>query len=118
MIKKSGKIRIIAGRWRRRQLPVPGHPGLRPTPDRVRETLFNWIGDGILDSVCLDMFAGTGALGFESASRGAARVWMLERDRGLCDNLRQQCCLLGADQVRIVHADAWSWIAGATNPRP
>jgi len=113
VMKTPGKIRIIAGQWRRRQLPVPKHSGLRPTPDRVRETLFNWIGDGILDSTCLDLFAGTGALGFESASRGAAQVWMLERDAGLCQNLRQQSRSLHADQVQIVHADALAWIADA-----
>jgi len=112
-MKQPGKIRIIAGQWRRRQLPVPRYPGLRPTPDRVRETLFNWIGDGILASRCLDLFAGTGALGFESASRGAAKVWMLERDAGLCRNLRRQSRSLNADQVQIVHADALAWIAAA-----
>ncbi len=111
MVKASGKLRIIAGRWRRRPLPVPAHPGLRPTPDRVRETLFNWIGDNITDSVCVDLFAGTGALGFESASRGAKRVWLLERDAGLCRSLRRQRRLLDAPQVQIVEADALAWIA-------
>ena len=69
-------VRIIAGQWRRRRLKVPSVPGLRPTPDRVRETLFNWLGPAVVGASCLDLFAGTGALGFEAASRGAARVVM------------------------------------------
>ncbi len=112
MLKSTGQIRIIAGQWRRRRLAVPHKTGLRPTPDRVRETLFNWIGDSIRDSFCLDMFAGTGALGFESASRGAAQVWMLERDVDLCRNLNHQCRVLGAEQVNVVRTDALAWIAG------
>ena len=111
-MKAPGKIRIISGLWRGRQLPVPTHSSLRPTPDRVRETLFNWIGDGIRNSNCLDLFAGTGALGFESASRGASQVWMLERDPKLCKNLTSQCKIFGATQVNVIQGDAILWIKG------
>lgn len=75
----SGKIRIINGRWKRRGLIIPPVPGLRPTPDRVRETLFNWLGNGIRGMRCLDLFAGSGALGLEAASRGAGEVVLVER---------------------------------------
>ena len=109
-MKAPGKIRIISGQWRGRPLPVPTHSSLRPTPDRVRETLFNWIGARIRNSSCLDLFAGTGALGFESASRGASKVWMVEYDSKLCENLRSQCQVFGATQVEVIQADAISWI--------
>lgn len=112
-MKATGKIRIIAGQWRHRLLPVPRYPGLRPSSDRIRETLFNWIGGDIRDSDCLDLFAGTGALGFEAASRGAARVWMVESVASLCRNLRDQCELLKADQVQVVHSDALAWVTTA-----
>lgn len=75
---KSGAVRIIGGQWKRTPLTVVNSPGLRPTPDRVRETLFNWIGPSIKGLRCLDLFAGTGALGFEAASRGAAKVTLVE----------------------------------------
>jgi 16S rRNA (guanine966-N2)-methyltransferase len=73
-------VRIIGGQWKRSKLPVADRPGLRPTPDRVRETLFNWLGQDLTAGACLDAFAGSGALGFEAASRGAAEVVLLERD--------------------------------------
>src|SRR6476646_2915929 len=75
------EVRIIGGQWKRTKLPVLDKPGLRPTPDRVRETLFNWLGQDLSGWRCLDAFAGSGALGFEAASRGALRVVLLERDR-------------------------------------
>ncbi|MGH8732719.1 MAG: RsmD family RNA methyltransferase, partial [Burkholderiales bacterium] len=81
MHSNKGKIRIIAGEYRGRRIAVPDRPGLRPTPDRVRETLFNWLGQSLDGLSCLDLFAGSGALGFEAASRGAARVVMVEQDR-------------------------------------
>ena len=77
----KGQVRIIAGLWRGRRIAVPSRPGLRPTPDRVRETLFNWLGQWLDGLACLDLFAGSGALGFEAASRRAARVVMVENDR-------------------------------------
>ena len=94
----SGFIRIIGGHWKRSRLPVPERPGLRPTPDRVRETLFNWLGQSLGGWQVFDMFAGTGALGLEAASRGAARVWLAEQDSRLAAALQQhRQRLLGAD---------------------
>ena len=100
-------MRIIAGRWRRRLLPVVG--ALRPTPDRVRETLFNWLREEVAGAHCLDLFAGTGALGFEAASRGARHVVMVERERGAAALLESTARALGAGNVEVVCADALSW---------
>ena len=83
-----GRVRVIGGRWRGRRLPVPDLPGLRPTPDRVRETLFNWLAPVIEGAVCLDLFAGSGALGFEAASRGAGRVVMVEENERAVAGIR------------------------------
>jgi 16S rRNA (guanine966-N2)-methyltransferase len=97
--REFGTVRIIGGRWRRRQLPVLSSPGLRPTPDRVRETLFNWIADALPGASCLDLFAGTGVLGFEAASRGAERVVLVERDPLLVDCLQYtSLCILALIQ--------------------
>lgn len=109
----KGSIRIISGKWRGRKLPVLPQPGLRPTPDRVRETLFNWLRPVIAGAVCLDLYAGTGALGFEALSRGAGRVVMIEKDRLLVQELRRQAQLLGTDAAEVFHADAISWLAAA-----
>lgn len=100
------QVRIIGGQWKRTPLPVPPGDGLRPTPDRVRETLFNWLGQDLDGLRCLDAFAGSGALGFEAASRGAARVLMLEYAAPAVRQLRANQAKLGADQVEIVQADA------------
>ena len=81
-------IRLIGGQWKRTRLAVPERPGLRPTPDRVRETLFNWLGQDLAGWRALDAFAGTGALGLEAASRGAAHVWLVEQDAQLAAALR------------------------------
>src|SRR5438045_9743994 len=83
------EVRIIGGVWRRSKLPVADSPGLRPTPDRVRETLFNWLGQDLSGWRCLDAFAGSGALGFEAASRGAAEVLLVERDPRIGRSLRE-----------------------------
>ncbi|MDR1935991.1 MAG: 16S rRNA (guanine(966)-N(2))-methyltransferase RsmD [Candidatus Accumulibacter sp.] len=100
-------VRIIGGEWRRRVLRFPDAEGLRPTPDRVRETLFNWLGQDLPGSSCLDLFAGSGALGFEAASRGAARVVMVERSAGAAAALRANAGrLAAAERVEIVQADA------------
>jgi len=108
-----GRLRLIAGRFRGRLLPIPDQPGLRPTADRVRETLFNWLAPVIEGSHCLDLFAGSGALGFEALSRGAARVVLVERDRRVCEQLRRTAQELGAGEgLEIVQADALSWLAG------
>lgn len=109
-------IRIIAGRWRGTRLSVPERAGLRPTSDRVRETLFNWLMPRIEGARCLDLFAGTGALGLEAASRGAAEVVLVERDPHLCRGMREVVGRLGAAQVRIEQADAVAWIALSRKP--
>ncbi|NIC42152.1 16S rRNA (guanine(966)-N(2))-methyltransferase RsmD [Aquabacterium sp. A08] len=102
----AGEVRIIGGQWKRSKLTVPVRPGLRPTPDRVRETLFNWLGQDLRGLRCLDAFAGSGALGFEAASRGAVEVLMLELDPGLAAHLRSQAQRLQASQVRVQTGDA------------
>lgn len=105
-------VRIIGGEWRRSLLPVADKPGLRPTPDRVRETLFNWLGQDLAGWRVLDAFAGSGALGFEAASRGAAEVLLLERDPELVASLEAARTKLKATQVRVQRADAISWLRG------
>jgi 16S rRNA (guanine966-N2)-methyltransferase len=104
-------VRIIGGQWKRSKLPVADIPGLRPTPDRVRETLFNWLGQDLSGWRCLDVFAGSGALGFEAASRGAAQVVLLERDRKLAASLEQTRQRLKATTLSITNADALAWMA-------
>ena len=99
-------MRIIGGSWRGSRLPVADAPGLRPTPDRVRETLFNWLGQTLTGWRCLDAYAGTGALGFEAASRGAQRVLLVERDARLAESLRRVKARLHADAVEIICAPA------------
>jgi len=108
-----GRVRIVGGRWRSRLLEVPARPDLRPTPDRVRETLFNWLGQRLDGCVCLDLFAGTGALGFEAASRGAARVVMVEADRVALEALRESRARLEASEVEIVAGDALEYLVRA-----
>lgn len=110
-------VRIIGGAWRRRVLRFPEAQGLRPTPDRVRETLFNWLGQDLDGQVCLDLFAGSGALGFEAASRGAARVVMVEAAPAVAAGLRANVTLLGAaGRVEIVRQDALKFL-GSTGMR-
>jgi 16S rRNA (guanine966-N2)-methyltransferase len=104
------RVRVIGGLYRRRLLEFPQAAGLRPTPDRVRETLFNWLGQDLPGLACLDLFAGSGALGFEAASRGAARVVLVERDRAALVALEKNRATLGAAQVEVVHADALAWL--------
>jgi 16S rRNA (guanine(966)-N(2))-methyltransferase RsmD len=105
------EVRIIGGLWKRSKLPVSDRPGLRPTPDRVRETLFNWLGQNLSGWRCLDAFAGTGALGFEAASRGATDVVLLERDGALVAQLLASKERLHAEGVRVERADAVQWMA-------
>ena len=102
----AGEIRIIGGQWRRTRLPVAQRPGLRPTPDRVRETLFNWLGQDLTGWRCLDAFAGTGALGLEAASRGAQEVRMIEQDAGLVEQLGRLQQRLAASAVKVQRGDA------------
>ena len=110
-MKPAGEVRLIGGQWKRSKLPVIDKPGLRPTPDRVRETLFNWLGHDLTGWRCLDAFAGSGALGFEAASRGAAEVLLLERDADLVLSLRASQQRLKADALQIEQADALAWMA-------
>src|SRR6056297_986999 len=106
----TGKLRIISGSWRGRRLPVPDLPGLRPSGDRTREVLFNWLQDRVRAARCLDLFAGTGALGLEAASRGAGSVVLVEQDRGLCRQLTEFAGQWpGGDVLTIVQADALRW---------
>lgn len=107
----SNRVRIIGGQYRRRLLEFPDVAGLRPTPDRVRETLFNWLGQDLPGWRCLDLFAGSGALGFEAASRGAARVAMIELDAGACSALEKNRATLGAAAVEVLRVEARSWLA-------
>jgi 16S rRNA (guanine(966)-N(2))-methyltransferase RsmD len=107
------EVRLIGGQWKRSKLPVADRPGLRPTPDRVRETLFNWLGQSLEGWRVLDAFAGSGALGFEAASRGAAEVLLLERDPALVASLQASRTRLGATTLRVERADALAWMARA-----
>ncbi|ATZ96333.1 MULTISPECIES: 16S rRNA (guanine(966)-N(2))-methyltransferase [Dickeya] len=106
-----GQIRIIGGQWRGRKLPVPDSPGLRPTTDRVRETLFNWLAPVIQQSRCLDCFAGSGALGLEALSRYAAHATLLEAERNVARQLTQNLSLLRADNAEVANADTLQWLA-------
>jgi 16S rRNA (guanine(966)-N(2))-methyltransferase RsmD len=103
---KPHTIRIIGGNWKRTPLPVLDLDGLRPTPDRVRETVFNWLGQDLSGQRCLDLFAGSGALGFEAASRGAARVLMVERSGRAAAQLKANQARLDARNIEIAEADA------------
>ncbi|MGA7979522.1 MAG: 16S rRNA (guanine(966)-N(2))-methyltransferase RsmD [Chromatiaceae bacterium] len=107
----SGRLRIIGGRYRGRKLPVPDQPGLRPTGDRVRETLFNWLQPVIEGARCLDLYSGSGALAFEAASRGAAEVVMVEQAEPVARILEANIRLLGASELRVVRGDALDWLS-------
>ncbi len=104
-------VRIVGGRWKRTRLPVAAKPGLRPTPDRVRETVFNWLGQDLTGWSCVDAFAGTGALGFEAASRGAKTVTLVEQDRALVLQLVASQKRLEADMVQIHRGDGLAALA-------
>ena len=107
----SGKVRLIGGRWRGTRLPVPDVAGLRPTSDRVRETLFNWLMPRLPGARVLDLFAGSGALGLEALSRGAASAVLVERDPALCAALRSLTARLeGGARASIVQGDALHWL--------
>ena len=112
-MRRPGEVRIIGGQWRRSRLPVADKPGLRPTPDRIRETVFNWLGQDLTGWVVLDAFAGSGALGFEAASRGAADVRMVEADPQCCGLLQDSRTRLRAQNLHIERGDALTWMARA-----
>jgi 16S rRNA (guanine966-N2)-methyltransferase len=107
----QNKVRINAGEWRSRMLRFPDALGLRPTPDRVRQTLFNWLGQELHGQHCLDLFAGSGALGFEAASRYAASVTLVEQNPAVHRALTENAALLKAQQVRIQRMDALQFLA-------
>lgn len=108
----ANQVRIIAGTWRGRRLVFDPASGVRPSPDRVRETLFNWLSPVIRGARCLDLFAGSGALGLEAASRGAAEVVLVDSDPRVTTALQGQVRHLDARQVRIVQAEVMDWLAG------
>ena len=100
------KVRIVGGEWRSRIITFPGEADLRPTPDRVRETVFNWLGQDMSGKTCLDLFAGSGAMGFEAASRGAERVVMIESNPEVLKALKSNSQKLGAKQIQLAAQDA------------
>lgn len=108
------KVSIIAGQWRGTKLQVTNIDGLRPTSSRIRETVFNWLRDDVRNAQCLDLFAGSGALGFEAVSRGAAMATLVDKHTKLCQQLQQTANRLGTDRVLIVHEDAMRFVQ--TNP--
>jgi 16S rRNA (guanine966-N2)-methyltransferase len=108
--KRHNRVRIVGGEWRSRVIEFPDALGLRPTPDRVRETLFNWLGQTLTNQHCLDLFAGSGALGFEAASRGAISVTMVEQDRTAADALIHNQTKLSATTCKIIRGDALKFI--------
>jgi 16S rRNA (guanine966-N2)-methyltransferase len=110
---RKSRVRIIGGEHRGRRIEVADRPGLRPTPDRVRETLFNWLGQRLDGLRCLDLFAGSGALGFEAASRGAARVVMVENDRAAHRALEAARSAIGFGPVELVLGDAFDYLQRA-----
>ncbi|MEJ8323328.1 16S rRNA (guanine(966)-N(2))-methyltransferase [Kosakonia sacchari] len=112
----TGQIRIIGGQWRGRKLPVPDSPGLRPTTDRVRETLFNWLAPSMVDAHCLDCFAGSGALGLEALSRYAASAILLEMERSVAQQLQQNLATLKAANAKVVNTNTLTFLANPGTP--
>lgn len=111
MVSSQGKVRIIGGYWRSRVITFPARSDLRPTPDRVRETLFNWLGQDLSGMHCLDLFSGSGVLGFEAASRGAAQVVMVESDNIVFQALRKNREALKAGHIDLVNMNALTFLA-------
>ncbi|MEO6023871.1 MAG: 16S rRNA (guanine(966)-N(2))-methyltransferase RsmD [Burkholderiales bacterium] len=110
--KAANQVRIGGGLWRSRVIRFPGSSGLRPTPDRVRETLFNWLGQRLDGKICLDLFAGSGALGFEALSRGASEVVMVEQSRQVAQTLKDNGQLLTASSLTVLNTDALQFLRG------
>ncbi|HHZ70903.1 MAG TPA: 16S rRNA (guanine(966)-N(2))-methyltransferase RsmD [Methylococcaceae bacterium] len=106
----ANKLRVIGGQWRSRVLTFTDTPGLRPTPVRIRETLFNWLQYDVVGSRCLDLFAGSGALGFEALSRGAISVTQVEKDAGACQSLRANKAQLSAQKLQIIEMDVQQYL--------
>ena len=108
----SNKLRIIGGEWRSRSINFIDVPSLRPTPARVRETVFNWLRNDIIASRCLDLYAGSGALGFEAASRGAKTVIQLENNAVACRALKENSVALAAKQIKIIQSEVFRYLSG------
>ena len=106
----KNKLKIIAGNWRSRQIIFDDIEGLRPTSSRVRETLFNWLQDDIINSCCLDLYAGSGALSFEAASRGAKQVVQVEQNPKVCRQLKANAVNLNATQVELIQSDVFRFL--------
>jgi len=113
---RQGSVRIIAGEWRGRRIPIAADTTVRPTPDRVRETVFNWLRETIEGARCLDLFAGTGALAFEALSRGAAEAWFVEQDPTLVAALGAQGTTFGA-RPRVLRQDVETFLRGSPTTR-
>lgn len=113
---QAGVVRIIGGKWRGRRLKVPNIKGLRPTPDRVRETLFNWLMPVIDGANCLDLFAGSGVLGFEALSRGAAHVVMIDQAQQVVNLLKEECATFGADNALVYSGNMPKQLRPVTQP--
>ncbi|HSR02420.1 MAG TPA: 16S rRNA (guanine(966)-N(2))-methyltransferase RsmD [Methylophilaceae bacterium] len=114
MSKNPNTVRINSGVWRSRLLKFPDAEGLRPTPDRVRQTVFNWLGQDLTGLVCLDLFAGTGCMGFEALSRNAKQLTMVEYSKPVVAALKQNQGLLKADNCQIINSDAMQFLASNT----
>ncbi|MEY3220644.1 MAG: rRNA ((966)-N(2))-methyltransferase [Pseudomonadota bacterium] len=113
---EAGKIRIIGGSWRGRKLTVPPIAGLRPTPDRLRETLFNWLMPSLNGASCLDLFAGSGALGFEAISRGAQLAVLIEQNSFIAQHLQQQLQNFPAAPISIINQNALQFLSQQPTP--
>ncbi|WP_344958581.1 16S rRNA (guanine(966)-N(2))-methyltransferase RsmD [Zobellella aerophila] len=111
-----GQIRLIGGQWRGRKLPVLNSEGLRPTSDRVKETLFNWLMFDVRGTVCLDLFAGSGSLGFEALSRGAQRLVMVEKEARVARQLELNLASLPGAEGKVINSDAQTYLAGPPEP--
>ncbi|MCW8329523.1 16S rRNA (guanine(966)-N(2))-methyltransferase RsmD [Photobacterium sp. SDRW27] len=114
--RREGFVRIISGRWRGRKLPVHDVEGLRPTTDRVKETVFNWLAPDIHEAKCLDLFTGSGSLSFEALSRGAHSVTMLELDKKAADQLEKNRLTVGADNAKIHQTDSLAFLSQSGTP--
>lgn len=113
---RQGQLRIIGGEWRGRKLSFPEIAELRPTADRVRETLFNWLQAEIPGARCLDLFAGSGAIGLEALSRGASEVVMVEQDRNAAEQIRQHLLTLGSHSGRVDNRDVFHYLKDISTP--
>ncbi|MGF1789053.1 16S rRNA (guanine(966)-N(2))-methyltransferase RsmD [Photobacterium profundum] len=114
--RRDGFVRIISGQWRGRKLPVHDVEGLRPTTDRVKETVFNWLAQDIYQAKCLDLFTGSGGLSFEALSRGAESITMLELDKKAANQLQQNLTTIGATNANVLNTDSLKYLAQTGTP--